>query len=68
MESAIITLLVSAVGALVIAIMIIVTIYKDKLHKAQKRCEEMQSRYDVLSTNYETLYECCDELLKKREK
>lgn len=48
MESAIITLLVSAVGALVIAIMIIVTVYKHQLQKAQKRCDELQKQNNIL--------------------
>lgn len=68
MESAIITLLVSAIGALVIAIMIIVTIYKDKLQKAQKRCESLERANKAWRNNYHALNEYCDELLQKCEK
>jgi uncharacterized membrane protein (DUF106 family) len=68
MESVIINLLASAIGALVIAIIIIVTIYKDKLQKAQKRCEELQRRYNIACNNYDVLFDYCDELLNKCKK
>lgn len=68
MESTIITLLASAVGALVIAIMIIVTVYKHQLQKAQKRCEELQRQNKTLRNNYNAMYDYCDELLQKCEK
>lgn len=68
MENAIITLLLSVVGALVIAIMIIVTIYKDRLQKAQKRCKELQRQNKILRHNNNEMYEFCAELLQKCQK
>lgn len=68
MESVIITLLFSVIGALTITIMLIVTVYKDRLQKAHKQCEELQRQNKTLRNNYNALYDYCDELLQKCEK